>query len=95
MVNGATGKVAYLDSLGSYQTSTPVVIDLNADGIDEAILNVNVVSYDIFDVASFHNILVVMDFKENQVVQLWSWPSISPRDQVQILQPAIVVPCYR
>ncbi|MDH4089382.1 MAG: VCBS repeat-containing protein [Cyclobacteriaceae bacterium] len=71
MVNGATGKVAYLDSLGSYQTSTPVVIDLNADGIDEAILNVNVVSYDIFDVASFHNILVVMDFKENQVVQLW------------------------
>jgi hypothetical protein len=71
MVNGATGEVAYMDSLGSYQTSTPVVIDLNADGVDEAIINVNVVSYDVFNVASFHNILAIIDFRENQVAQLW------------------------
>jgi outer membrane protein assembly factor BamB len=72
MVNGATGKVVYTDSLGSYQTSTPVVLDLNGDGMDEAILNVNVVTYDPFNIASFHNILVVMDFKEKQAVQLWN-----------------------
>jgi outer membrane protein assembly factor BamB len=71
MINGATGKVAYEDSLGSYQTSSPVVIDLNNDGIDEAILNVNVVTYDFLNTSSFHNILAVMDFKEGQVVQLW------------------------
>jgi hypothetical protein len=72
MVNGATGKVVYTDSLGSYQTSTPVVLDLNGDGVDEAILNVNVVTYDLLNIARFHNILVVMDFKENQAVQLWN-----------------------
>jgi hypothetical protein len=71
MINGASGQIAYEDSLGSYQTSTPVVIDLNNDGIDEAILNVNVASYNFLNVSSFHNILAVVDFKEGQVVQLW------------------------
>ncbi len=70
MVNGASGKIEYIDSLGSYQTSTPVVIDVDADGIDEAILNVNVVSYDFLEKASFQNILVIVDFKTKEVLQL-------------------------
>lgn len=70
MVNGATGKIAYLDSLGSYQTSTPVVIDLNGDGIDEAILNVNTQVYDEMNIPSFQNILMIVDFKGNEVLQL-------------------------
>ncbi len=69
MVNGATGKIAYLDSLGSYQTSTPVVIDLNGDGIDEAILNVNSEVYDDVNNPSFNNILVIVDFKANDFRQ--------------------------
>jgi len=69
MVNGATGKIAYLDSLGSYQTSTPVVIDLNGDGIDEAILNVNSEVYDDVNSPSFNNILVIVDFKANDFRQ--------------------------
>lgn len=71
MVNGATGNIAYIDSLGSYQTSTPVVIDLDGDGIDEAILNVNIQAFDIMERSTFHNMLVVVDFKENKFQQLW------------------------
>jgi len=71
MVNGATGKIVYTDSLGSYQTSTPVVIDLNGDGIDEAIMNLNVLAYDQFDNQTFQNMLVIIDFKANDVLQRW------------------------
>jgi len=71
MANGATGKVVYLDSLGSYQTSTPVVIDLDGDGVDEAILNVNIQAFDYTNKGSFHNILVIVDFRGNEILQLW------------------------
>ncbi|MBK5277644.1 MAG: hypothetical protein JJE09_02155 [Bacteroidia bacterium] len=71
MVNGATGKLAYLDSLGSYQTSTPVVIDLDGDGIDEAIININLVVLDDNDKSSFANNLFIVDFKGGEVLQLW------------------------
>ena len=71
MVDGATGKIAFQDSLGSYQTSTPVVIDLNEDGIDEALLNVNVEAYDQLNNKTFHNIVLVVNFKGNEVLQVW------------------------
>ena len=71
MVNGATGEIAYTDSLGTYQTSTPVVIDLNGDGLDEAIMNVNVQAYNYLNIASFQNMLVIIDFKGNEVLQIW------------------------
>jgi len=70
MVDGANGKVEYVDSLRSYQTSTPVVMDVNGDGIDEALINVNVVSYDFLDRASFQNIMVLIDFKTKEALQL-------------------------
>jgi outer membrane protein assembly factor BamB len=71
MVDGATGKVVYEDSLGSYQTSTPVVIDLDEDGIDEALLNVNVQAYDQLNNSTFQNIMLVVNFKGNEVLQVW------------------------
>ena len=71
MVNGATGKIVMTDSLGTYQTSTPVVIDLDGDGIDEAIMNVNVQVFDNLNRVSFQNILMIIDFKGNDVLQLW------------------------
>ncbi|MBA4054203.1 MAG: hypothetical protein C0490_05775, partial [Marivirga sp.] len=70
MVNGASGRIEYLDSLGSYQTSTPVVFDVNGDGVDEALLNVNIVSYDFLDRATFQNIMVLIDFKTKEALQL-------------------------
>ncbi|HEY5745692.1 MAG TPA: PQQ-binding-like beta-propeller repeat protein, partial [Chryseolinea sp.] len=49
MVNGSTGATEFIDSLGFYQTSTPVVIDLDGDGRDEALLSVNIHIYDKLD----------------------------------------------
>ncbi len=71
MVNGASGKVEFLDSLGYYQTSTPVIVDLNNDGWDEAILSVNIEAYDQHDKRSLNNILVIINFRDNEIAQLW------------------------
>jgi hypothetical protein len=71
MVNGANGKIAYTDSLGSYQTSTPVVLDINGDGTDEAILNLNILLFDERDNKTFHNMPVIIDFKANDLLQPW------------------------
>ncbi len=71
MVNGANGKIAYTDSLGNYQTSTPVIIDLDNDGRDEAILNLNVLVFDELDNKTMLNMNVIIDFKTNEVLQPW------------------------
>lgn len=71
MVNGATGKVEYIDSLGYYQTSTPVIIDLNNDGREEAILSVNSHVFDKLNRRTLNNLLVVIDFSTNTVTQPW------------------------
>ncbi len=70
MVNGATGKINYIDSLGFYQTSTPVVFDIDYDGRDEALLSVNIHVYNDQNVRELHNILVSLNFKNNEVNQL-------------------------
>lgn len=41
MLDGKTGEVAYMDSLGCTGFSSPVVYDLNGDGRDEAIISIN------------------------------------------------------
>lgn len=41
MLDGKTGEIAYLDSLGCVGFSSPVAFDLNGDGMDEAIVSVN------------------------------------------------------
>lgn len=69
MVDGASGKIAYLDSLGFYQTSTPIVIDLDGNGRDEALLSVNIHIYDEKDRRQLYNMIVSLDFGTNQVSQ--------------------------
>ncbi|MBA4053960.1 MAG: hypothetical protein C0490_04540 [Marivirga sp.] len=41
MLNGKDGRIAYVDSMGCTGYSSPVVYDLNNDGIDEAIISIN------------------------------------------------------
>lgn len=41
LLNGKDGSIAYVDSLGCTGFSSPVVYDLNDDGIDEAIISIN------------------------------------------------------
>lgn len=72
MVNGRNGKIEYVDSLGYYQLCSPAVLDLNNDGIDEAILSVNFQVYDSLLLKYFYNNLIVFDFigKEAILMQL-------------------------
>jgi len=69
MVDGATGKIIYVDSLGFYQTSTPVVIDLDGNGRDEALLSVNIHVYNDKDKRELYNMIVSIDFKTGAVNQ--------------------------
>lgn len=70
MVDGASGGIAYLDSLGFYQTSTPVVIDLDDDGQDEALLSVNIHIYDEANRRALYNMIVSLDFDTREVNQV-------------------------
>lgn len=67
MVDGRSGKIAYMDSLGFYQTSTPVVIDLDGNGTDEALLSVNIHIYDEKNRRQLYNMIVSLDFSTGEV----------------------------
>lgn len=70
MVNGATGKIEYVDSLDFYQTSTPVVADFNQDGFDDALLVVNYQVVGELYQKWFNNMLVYIDFRAKNVIDL-------------------------
>lgn len=70
MINGKNGQVAYLDSLGYYQTSSPVVTDLNDDGIDEVILSVDYQVLDSLMQKEFFTTLFAIDFTQGEAFQL-------------------------
>jgi hypothetical protein len=70
LVDGKTGEVLYTDSLGFYQTSTPVVLDIDGDGQDEAILSVNIHIYDELNRRTLNNMIVSLNFKTNELTQL-------------------------
>jgi len=67
MLDGANGKLAYTNSLGCTGFSSPVVYDLNNDGIDEAIISINEFDCDrgFTDISDLNieNKLVAIDFK--------------------------------
>ncbi len=71
MLNGKSGQIAYLDSMGCTGFSSPVVYDINGDGYDEAIISIN--EYDCglgFTGKSptmMENKLIAIDFKRNSV----------------------------
>jgi outer membrane protein assembly factor BamB len=69
MVDGASGKILYIDSLGFYQTSTPVVMDLDGNGRDEALLSVNIHIYDEKNRRELYNMIVSLDFATGEVEQ--------------------------
>ncbi len=69
MVDGSTGQIAFIDSLGLYQTASPVVVDINHDGWDDAILSVNHEVLTQHLQKRFFTMLVVIDFMNQQVIQ--------------------------
>ena len=72
MVDGQTGDVVFADSLGLYQTSSPVAGDLDADGRDEVILSVNFEVITSLFQKRFFTMLVQIDFETEEVTQIGS-----------------------
>jgi hypothetical protein len=70
MIDGATGKIEFSDSLGYYQTSSPIAVDFNEDGVDEVLLNVDYQVLDSIGLKSFYNTLLVISFETKEVVTL-------------------------
>ncbi|MGB3587272.1 MAG: PQQ-binding-like beta-propeller repeat protein [Tunicatimonas sp.] len=80
MVNGSNGAIEFRDSLGFYQTSTAVAIDLTEDGRDEIIMSVNYQQVNELYQKFFYNMLVAIDIGSGDVQQLgetWEGSNIS------------------
>ena len=70
MVNGANGKIEFKDSLGFYQTITPVIANFDDDDLDEALVVVNYQIIDEFNLKYYNNMLLVIDFTNNELIDL-------------------------
>ncbi|NND05020.1 MAG: hypothetical protein HKN87_01455 [Saprospiraceae bacterium] len=70
LVDGRTGQVLFTDSLGFYQNTSPLAVDLNQDGRDEAILSVNFQEIDELYRKFFYTMLVYIDFATGDIQQI-------------------------
>lgn len=70
MYDGKTGEIAFFDSLGVLQTSSPGVADFDNDGYDEGLACINfiVIEKEIF--RTYNTMLVVYDFHKESSYQL-------------------------
>jgi outer membrane protein assembly factor BamB len=65
MVNGKTGQIAFRDSLGTFQESSPVTCDYNQDGYDDALFSVNNQR-----TSGYDNELMVIDFHNDTIYRI-------------------------
>jgi outer membrane protein assembly factor BamB len=64
MVDGKTGTIAFQDSLGSFQESTPLAFDFNQDGYEDGLYSIN------YKRDAISNQLVVFDFHNDTTYYL-------------------------
>lgn len=67
LINGHTGEVIRRDTLGIFQTASPVAADFNNNGYDEILISVNIGRERFSGPRSYDNLLVLNDFYNNQV----------------------------
>lgn len=70
MADGRNGKIGFIDSLGFYQNGTAVAVDWDGDGRDEILFSVNFQEIKNGFQKFFYNMLVLIDFKTNEVSQI-------------------------
>jgi outer membrane protein assembly factor BamB len=70
MVNGSTGKVEFTDSLGFYQNTTPLAVDVTGDGIDEVVMSLNFQEITEYNQTFFYNSLIVIEFSNRDILQI-------------------------
>lgn len=68
MINGKSGKIEYLDSLGYYQTSGPVVTDITDDGIGEFLLSIDYQIVNNLSNIKVSTTLYAIDFTQNEAL---------------------------
>lgn len=64
MIDGASGKIKYKQNFGSFQSTSPLVFDMNGDGMDEIIICENRKGADPSGKKMFYNTLSVVDFSK-------------------------------
>lgn len=65
MVDGKDGRILFRDSLGTFQESTPVALDVNGDGYDDALFGINYQNR-----SGFSNQLAVIDFRKDTIYHI-------------------------
>ena len=68
LIDGESGKAIFTGTMGSVQTSTPIIADITQDGFDDALLSVNIL-VETFPLKDYFNSLVLYDFKNKSVHQ--------------------------
>jgi len=66
LIDGATGNIALADSIGYYQTSSPIIVDCNADGYLDALISVNYLDTEDSGESIIHNTLLVYDYHNGE-----------------------------
>jgi hypothetical protein len=71
MLDGKDGQIAFMDSMGCTGFSSPVVYDINRDGIDEAIISINdfdcKLGFTGESPRDMENKLIAIDFKRHSI----------------------------
>ena len=62
LVDGLQGQIVFMDSIGFYQMSSPVLADFNKDGNIDGLLNVNFFKPNENGDKTIHNTMLVYDF---------------------------------
>ena len=65
MVDGNSGEIAFIDSLGSFHEASPLAWDVNNDGVDEALFSINH-----YQAGAVSNNLMVFDFHRDSLYYL-------------------------
>lgn len=70
MIDGKTGEVLFVDSLGIFQNSSPLAIDLNEDGVDEIVMSLNMQKEIIPGMPAYYNTLIAIELSTHQIIQI-------------------------
>lgn len=65
LIDGATGQIAWMDSISDVHFATPNAFDANGNGRDEVLVSVNYAG------ASFSHELLLIDFQNDTVTNFW------------------------
>jgi len=70
LIRGDSGEIISQDTLGIYQTASPVVTDFNNDGYDDALMSLNIHKKQSDGSSVLVNKLMVYDFFNNDIYQI-------------------------